>query len=42
MAKKKVIKRKKAQGLLDKHPNLIWLTPLLVVAWILYSIIVKP
>lgn len=39
MAKKKVIKRKvtvkKQKGLLDKHPHLIWLIPLLVVVvWI--------
>jgi len=44
MAKKKITKRtaRKAKGLLENHPNLIWLVPLLIVAYYLFTIIVKP
>jgi hypothetical protein len=36
MAKKKAARRK-SKGLLEKHPNLVWLTPLLVVAYLIFA-----
>jgi hypothetical protein len=45
MAKKKVAKRvskKKVKGLLDSHPNLIWLVPLFVLSYFLFVVLVKP
>jgi hypothetical protein len=41
MAKKKTTKRKTAKGLLEAHPNLIWLVPALALAYILFAIIIR-